>query len=76
MLHKSRYLPLVTALFALIESANAQTTTSTTTAPASIHTVNVGKADHKFDPDVIHAEVGDIILFNFYPTNHSVVQAE
>lgn len=46
-------------------------------ASPRIHTINVGKGDHKFQPEAIeHAEVGDIIEFRFYPQNHSVVRAE
>lgn len=36
----------------------------------------VGKADHKFEPDVTQALVGDFVKFQFYPNNHSVVRAE
>ncbi|KAF2489414.1 hypothetical protein BU16DRAFT_421240, partial [Lophium mytilinum] len=32
--------------------------------------------DHKFRPDVTQANVGDIIEFDFFPPNHSVVRAE
>ena len=31
---------------------------------------------HTFVPDVTLAEVGDVIEFQFYPTNHSVIRAE
>ncbi|OMP85334.1 hypothetical protein BK809_0004004 [Diplodia seriata] len=49
---------------------------STTSSAATTHTVLVGKADHKFEPDVTQAPVGDFIKFQFYPNNHSVVRAE
>ncbi|KAL5465247.1 hypothetical protein PMIN06_000729 [Paraphaeosphaeria minitans] len=77
-------------------------------APAQTFPVQVGNGDHKFKPDVIQADVGDvrldaeetprylqrtshvpqaesegimlthtqIIEFDFYPVNHSVVRAE
>ncbi|KAF2437827.1 hypothetical protein P171DRAFT_173807 [Karstenula rhodostoma CBS 690.94] len=45
-------------------------------APAQTFTVQVGNGDHKFKPDVIQAEVGDIVEFDFYPVNHSVIRAE
>ncbi|KAF2113463.1 hypothetical protein BDV96DRAFT_689015 [Lophiotrema nucula] len=53
-------------------------TTATTTSPASAktHTVQVGKGDHTFKPDVTKADVGDIVEFQFFPANHSVVRAE
>ncbi|KAF1980180.1 hypothetical protein BU23DRAFT_369827, partial [Bimuria novae-zelandiae CBS 107.79] len=38
--------------------------------------VQVGNGDHKFKPDVIQAEVADVVEFNFYPQNHSVIRAE
>ncbi|KAK8021550.1 hypothetical protein PG990_006688 [Apiospora arundinis] len=53
-------------------SAPAQTTTAT---PA-IHTISVGAAGFSFRPDSVTANVGDIVRFNFYPTNHSVARAE
>ncbi|KIW07719.1 hypothetical protein, variant [Verruconis gallopava] len=52
-----------------------QAGTSTTTAAATF-TVDVGKGGHTFRPDVIQADVGDIVQFNFFPPNHSVVRAE
>ncbi|KAH7382595.1 hypothetical protein DE146DRAFT_760433 [Phaeosphaeria sp. MPI-PUGE-AT-0046c] len=49
---------------------------STISAPAQTHTIQVGLADHKFKPEVTEANVGDTVEFRFYPTNHSVVRAE
>lgn len=38
---------------------------STSSAPAQTHTIEVGLADHKFRPDVTTANVGDVsILFS------------
>lgn len=31
---------------------------------------------HAYVPNSIFANVGDVILFEFYPTNHSVVKAD
>ncbi|OJD31543.1 extracellular serine-rich protein [Diplodia corticola] len=53
-----------------------QSASSTTSSAATTHTVLVGKADHKFEPDVTQALAGDFIKFQFYPNNHSVVRAE
>lgn len=36
---------------------------STSSAPAQTHTVHVGLANHKFKPDVIAADVGDVSYF-------------
>ncbi|KAL5117107.1 hypothetical protein ACEQ8H_004932 [Pleosporales sp. CAS-2024a] len=49
---------------------------STSSAAAQTHTVQVGLADHKMKPDVTQANVGDTVEFRFYPANHSVVRAE
>lgn len=53
-----------------------QTASSISSSAIATHTVLVGKADHKFEPDVTQARIGDFIKFQFYPTNHSVVRAE
>ncbi|KAF4554086.1 Hypothetical protein D9617_5g069620 [Elsinoe fawcettii] len=50
--------------------------TSTSTRPPSTHTVLVGKADHVFEPNNLEAAVGDTVVFEFYPLNHSVVRAD
>ncbi|KAG0637629.1 hypothetical protein HOY80DRAFT_247324 [Tuber brumale] len=38
--------------------------------------VSVGKADHQFSPDVIIANPGDTVTFQFYPLNHSVARMD
>lgn len=40
------------------------------------HIITVGRAAHAFSPSSLKAAVGDVIKFEFYPTNHSVVRAE
>ncbi|KAJ5825365.1 hypothetical protein N7474_002503 [Penicillium riverlandense] len=52
-------------------------TTSSTTAIAT-HTIKVGPktAPHRYVPHNITANVGDIVVFEFYPANHSVVKAD
>lgn len=52
-------------------------TTSSTTAIAT-HTIQVGpkRAPHRYVPHNITANVGDIVVFEFYPANHSVVKAD
>jgi hypothetical protein len=37
---------------------------STSSAAAQTHTIQVGLADHKFRPDVTEAEVGDVCLLH------------
>ncbi|KAF9892701.1 hypothetical protein FE257_001103 [Aspergillus nanangensis] len=50
----------------------------TSSAPAATHTIKVGSKDdpHQYSPHNITAAVGDIVEFQFYPRNHSVVKAD
>ncbi|TPX16417.1 uncharacterized protein E0L32_003711 [Thyridium curvatum] len=60
-------------------TAVAQKASTTSSAPATTHTVAVGARTQngfKFEPDNVKASVGDIIEFNFYPGGHSVVRAD
>ncbi|GAB7364715.1 hypothetical protein MBLNU230_g5515t1 [Neophaeotheca triangularis] len=41
----------------------------------TVHIVSVAKVNHEFQPNSIRAEIGDIVSFQFFPTNHSVVRA-
>lgn len=53
--------------------------TSTTTSTGSVtHTVQVGpkSSPHAYVPHNLTANPGDVVVFEFYPTNHSVVQAD
>jgi hypothetical protein len=38
----------------------SEQSSSTSSAPAQTHTIQVGLADHKFRPDTVQAEVGDV----------------
>ncbi|KAJ5484343.1 Cupredoxin [Penicillium expansum] len=62
------------------DSSTAATITTTTSSSTGIttHTVQVGPKSnpHQFVPPNITANVGDVIVFDFYPTNHSVVKAD
>jgi plastocyanin len=54
-------------------------TTSTTTSTGSVtHTVQVGpkSSPHAYVPHNLTANPGDVVVFEFYPTNHSVVKAD
>jgi plastocyanin len=64
------------AASSLAESSTKSTPSSTTSSAAQTHTVTVGKANNAFDPSTIQALPGDEILFQFFPTNHSVVRSE
>ena len=61
---------------ASITSASSQSIATRTSSGVFTHTVAVAKAGHKFSPDVTLASVGDVIEFQFYPTNHSVIRAD
>ncbi|KAJ9658307.1 hypothetical protein H2201_007866 [Coniosporium apollinis] len=58
-------------------TASDYTAVSTaSSAAAQTHTISVGNGDFKFRPDVVQAQPGDTIEFQFYPQNHSAVRAE
>ncbi|PTU21876.1 hypothetical protein P175DRAFT_0405875, partial [Aspergillus ochraceoroseus IBT 24754] len=50
----------------------------TSTAASATHTIQVGprESPHQYVPHSISANVGDVVVFQFYPRNHSVVQAD
>lgn len=54
------------------------TSTTTASAAAKTHTIKVGpkEAPHEYIPHEVDAKVGDEIVFQFHPRNHSVVQAD
>ncbi|OCK79598.1 hypothetical protein K432DRAFT_382938 [Lepidopterella palustris CBS 459.81] len=56
--------------------SSASSPSATSEIGPQVHVVSVGKGGFKFDPDTITANVGDIIEFQFFPPNHSVVRAE
>ncbi|KAE8154700.1 hypothetical protein BDV25DRAFT_135620 [Aspergillus avenaceus] len=79
---------LLLAVASLLPLVTAQSTSSITRAPSATspssstgtttHTISVGhKSDpHQYVPNSVNASVGDTVLFEFYPTNHSVVKAD
>ncbi|KAF2187405.1 hypothetical protein K469DRAFT_569532 [Zopfia rhizophila CBS 207.26] len=72
----SAILAFIAYLIAPIVAQGSATRTATASGSTPTHTIKVGSGDHKFRPEVTQAEVGDIIEFNFFPPNHSVVRAE
>ncbi|KAL9080216.1 MAG: hypothetical protein Q9157_000999, partial [Trypethelium eluteriae] len=56
-------------------ASSSGTSSATSQAPPQTHTVTVGKGTNSYDPDTIQALPGDLIVFEFFPTNHSVVRA-
>ncbi|KAL2267215.1 hypothetical protein VTJ83DRAFT_4492 [Remersonia thermophila] len=57
--------------FLLLLLASAAGLSAAATIP-----VAVGQNGLRFTPDIIHAAVGDVIEFRFYPRNHSVVAGD
>lgn len=42
----------------------------------TVHKISVGETQHYFTPNSINALPGDIVMFTFWPGNHSVIRAE
>ncbi|KAK5163558.1 uncharacterized protein LTR77_010507 [Saxophila tyrrhenica] len=55
--------------------AENSTTPSTKEGDHTMHYVTVGKNENNYYPNSIVASPGDIISFQFYPLNHSVIKA-
>lgn len=53
----------------------ASSASATASAAAATHTIKVGfpVGQHAFSPEITRAEVGDTLVFEFLPKNHSVV---
>lgn len=53
-------------------------TSSRTSTGIATHTVQVGpkSSPHAYVPHSLTANPGDVVIFEFYPTNHSVVKAD
>jgi len=72
--------PLFAASFvALVVAQGEPSSTSTPSSSASAATVTVKVSDEqvslKFDPEVIRANPGDTVVFQFFPNNHSVAES-
>ncbi|KAI9374103.1 hypothetical protein BJX61DRAFT_541143 [Aspergillus egyptiacus] len=54
------------------------TSTATSSAATATHIIKVGPKEdpHGYVPHELEARVGDLIVFEFWPRNHSVVQAD
>ncbi|EIT74529.1 extracellular serine-rich protein [Aspergillus oryzae 100-8] len=59
-------------------TTEASATATETSKGAATHTIQVGpRSDpHQYVPSSVNASVGDVIVFEFYPRNHSVVRAD
>ncbi|KGO75201.1 Cupredoxin [Penicillium italicum] len=73
------WLALATITVAADSSTAADITTTTSSLTGiTTHIIQVGPKSnpHQFVPPNITANVGDVVVFDFYPTNHSVVKAD
>ncbi len=74
-------LALALAVMAITSTAHAQNESTNGTSSAvvqgeiTIHTVTVGKIPNAYDPPSVSAVPGDIISFEFWASNHSVIRA-
>ncbi|KAI1639553.1 hypothetical protein F4809DRAFT_638578 [Biscogniauxia mediterranea] len=60
---------------AVAQSASKDENPTSTDPAATTHTVSVGKDGPRFSPDTVEANPGDVVQFDFCPTNHSVARA-
>lgn len=59
------------------EAVESSTATPTSSGEPTIHSVKAGAGGFKFTPQELHnVSVGDIVQWEFYPPDHSVVRAE
>ncbi|KAK4948884.1 hypothetical protein LTR10_012257 [Elasticomyces elasticus] len=66
------------AIIATVHTVATETSSSNATARGEItvHTVTVAKTPNANDPQTIFAVPGDVITFQFWSGNHSVIRAE
>lgn len=82
ILRKSNLLLMSTLLSSLFGGSLAQaaaTSSSSANGASStptVHKVTVGANGFSYSPNTTFANPGDTIVFEFFPTNHSVIRAE
>jgi len=60
-----------------ISSRSGSSATSSASSEPQVHLIKAGSGGFKFTPqELTNVSVGDIVTFEFYPPDHSVVQAE
>jgi plastocyanin len=57
-------------------SSPSETDSGSACTPGNIHQVTVGQNGNKFDPSITFAHPGDIVVFTFFPSNHSVIRTD
>lgn len=60
----------------LSSTSSSASSSATATNGTQVHIVTVGYLSWQFNPDTIIAKVGDVVQFQFFPPNHTVVRAE
>jgi plastocyanin len=82
LLRCASFVIMADLLSSILTLASAQASSSSSSAEGpyatpKVHVVAVGASgDFTYNPNVTIADVGDIVSFQFYPTNHSVVRGE
>lgn len=70
---------LSTSLASNVKGATGAVNATTPTVvenEITVHKISVGETQHYFTPNSINALPGDIVMFTFWPGNHSVIRAE
>ncbi|QDS76792.1 hypothetical protein FKW77_002284 [Venturia effusa] len=64
------------AASSLATRTSSTRTSATANSNPVTHRINVGQGGHSFSDNSLFAQVGDIVQFVFYQTNHSVIRGE
>ena len=76
LLRTSTILVLLNLAVKLIaQSPTTLHASSTISQAPQTHTVSVAKGSFAYEPDSIQARPGDLVVFQFFPSNHSVIRA-
>jgi plastocyanin len=73
---RAQYGPSSGSSPSLSASPSSETDSGSACTPGNIHQVTVGQNGNKFDPSTIFAHPGDIVVFTFFPSNHSVIRTD
>src|ERR1700712_2643951 len=60
----------------LAASPASETDSGSACTPGNIHQVTVGQNGNQFDPSIVYAHPGDIVVFTFFPSNHSIIRSD
>lgn len=69
--------PISVSSTAVSITRSGSSATSSASSEPQVHLIKAGSGGFKFTPqELTNVSVGDIVTFEFYPPDHSVVQAE